>query len=112
MAISADALQVYRGLELLTGSPTAAERARLEHRMVGIVPLDEEFSVGRYMERAHAEMDAALDAGRVPIVVGGTGSICAPPWPTWTWRPPPQPALRARLEAKPPAGAACRAGRA
>ena len=47
--------------------------------MVGIVPLDEEFSAGRYMERAHAEVDAALDAGRTPIVVGGTGSTSGLP---------------------------------
>ena len=73
VAISADALQVYRGLEIITGAPSAAERERLEHRLVGFVPLNEEYSAGRYMEAAHAEIDAVLEAGRTPIVVGGTG---------------------------------------
>ena len=73
MAVSADALQVYRGLETLTGVATAQEQARLEHRLVGFVPVAETFSVGSYMPLAHAEIDAALAAGRRPIVVGGTG---------------------------------------
>ena len=73
MAISCDALQVYEGLETLTGAATAEEQARLEHRLVGFVPVTEDFSVGDYMPLAHAEVDAALAAGRTPIVVGGTG---------------------------------------
>ncbi len=62
-----------RGLETLTGAATAEERERLEHRLVGFVPIDRPFSVGDYMPLAHAEVDAALEAGRRPIVVGGTG---------------------------------------
>jgi tRNA dimethylallyltransferase len=73
VAISADALQVYEGLGTLTGVATAEERARLEHRLVGFVPVTQPFSVGDYMRLAHSEVDAALEAGRRPIVVGGTG---------------------------------------
>ncbi|HEX3609688.1 MAG TPA: isopentenyl transferase family protein [Solirubrobacterales bacterium] len=73
VAISCDALQVYEGLSVLTGVATAAEQAKLEHRLVGFVPITETFNVGNYMPLAHAEIDAALDAGRRPIVVGGTG---------------------------------------
>ena len=73
VAISCDALQVYRGLGVLTGVATAAERGRLEHRLVGFVPVTQPFSVGDYMRLAHREVDAALAAGRRPIVVGGTG---------------------------------------
>jgi tRNA dimethylallyltransferase len=73
VAISCDALQVYEGLEVLTGAATAEERAKLEHRLIAFVPLTEPFSVGDYMRLAHAEIDAALEAGRRPIVVGGTG---------------------------------------
>jgi tRNA dimethylallyltransferase len=73
IAISCDALQVYEGLEVLTGAASAAERAQLEHRLLGFVPVTEAFNVGRYMPLAHAEVDAALAAGRTPIVVGGTG---------------------------------------
>jgi tRNA dimethylallyltransferase len=73
VAISCDALQVYAGLEKLTGVATAEERGRLEHRLVGFVPVTEAFSVGDYMRHAHREVDEALERGRRPIVVGGTG---------------------------------------
>ncbi len=73
VAISCDALQVYEGLEALTGVATEAERDRLEHRLVGFVSVTQPFSVGDYMRLAHVEIDAALAAGRQPIVVGGTG---------------------------------------
>jgi tRNA dimethylallyltransferase len=73
VAISADALQVYEGLGVLTGAATAAEQELLEHRLIGFLPITEKFSVGDYMRLAHAEIDAALAGGRRPIVVGGTG---------------------------------------
>lgn len=73
VAISCDALQVYEGLSVLTGVASVEERARLEHRLVGFVPVTERFNVGDYMPLAHGEIDRALAAGRRPIVVGGTG---------------------------------------
>jgi tRNA dimethylallyltransferase len=73
VAISCDALQVYEGLGALTGVATAEQRERLEHRLIGFVPITQPFSVGDYMRLAHREIDAALAAGRRPIVVGGTG---------------------------------------
>lgn len=73
VAVSCDALQVYEGLETLTGVASAAEQAKLEHRLVSFVPVTRRFSVGDYMRLAHAEIDAALGAERRPIVVGGTG---------------------------------------
>jgi len=73
VAINCDALQVYEGLAVLTGAASAAERARLDHRLLEFVPVASDFSVGDYMPLAHAEVDAALAAGRTPIVVGGTG---------------------------------------
>lgn len=73
VAVSCDALQVYEGLEALTGVATAEEQRRLEHRLVSFVPVTQAFNVGDYMPLAHAEIDAALEAGRRPIVVGGTG---------------------------------------
>jgi tRNA dimethylallyltransferase len=73
VAVSADALQVYQGLETLTGAATSAERARLEHRLISFLPVQATFSVGQYAELAHAEIDQLLEAGRRPIVVGGTG---------------------------------------
>jgi tRNA dimethylallyltransferase len=73
VAISCDALQVYEGLGTLTGVATPAEREKLEHRLVEFVPVTRPFSVGDYMRLAHAEIDRALEEGRRPIVVGGTG---------------------------------------
>src|SRR5881409_3426661 len=73
VAVSCDALQVYRGLEVLTGAATEQERARLEHRLLGIADVTEEFSAGRFAELAHTEIDSLLALGRRPIVVGGTG---------------------------------------
>lgn len=73
VAISCDALQVYEGLETLTGVASPEEREKLEHRLVGFVPVTQPFSVGDYMRLAHEEIDRALETGRRPIVVGGTG---------------------------------------
>jgi tRNA dimethylallyltransferase len=98
VAVSADALQVYEGLGTLTGAATADERRRLEHRLVGFVALDEEFSAGRYMDLAHREIDEALDAGRAPIVVGGTGLYLRAALADLDLLPAPPPELRAALE--------------
>ena len=65
--VSCDALQVYRGLPILTNQPSGPVR------MVGIWPLDREASVGEYAPLAHAAIDEILTEGRTPIVVGGTG---------------------------------------
>lgn len=73
VAISADALQVYKGLEVLTGVASPAEQARVEHRLVSFVPVDARFSVAEHARLAHAEIDGLLAEGRTPIVVGGTG---------------------------------------
>ena len=100
LAISADALQVYRGLESLTGAATADERARLEHRLVSFLEVTETFSAGEFAARAHAEIDAALAGGRRPIVVGGTGLYLQAALTDLELRPPPEPSIRARIEAE------------
>jgi tRNA dimethylallyltransferase len=73
VAVSCDALQVYRGLEVLTGAATEEQRARLEHKLLGVADVTEEFSAGRFADLARAEIDSLLESGRRPIVVGGTG---------------------------------------
>ena len=100
IAVSADALQVYRGLETLTGAATADEQARLEHRLLSFVDPRETFSAGEFAERAHAEIDAALAAGRRPIVVGGTGLYLQAALTDLELRPPPDPAVRERIQAR------------
>jgi tRNA dimethylallyltransferase len=73
VAINCDALQVYEGLDVLTGAATAEEQAVLPHELLRIVPVTADFSIHEYMPLAHAAVDGALAAGKVPIVVGGTG---------------------------------------
>jgi tRNA dimethylallyltransferase len=99
-AVSADALQVYRGLEVLTGAADATEQAQLEHRMVSILPVSARFSVAEYAERAHAEIDAILAAGGTPIVVGGTGLYLRAALADLDLKPPPPPGVRERLMAE------------
>ena len=96
VAISADALQVYDGLQTLTGAATASERARLEHRLIGVVPVQETFSAGRFADLAHAEIDQALRDHMRPIVVGGTGLYLRAALTTLSLSPPPDQRLRER----------------
>ena len=98
--MSADALQVYAGLETLTGVASPAEQATLEHRLVSFLPLDASFSVGQYAELAHAEIDELLAAGRRPIVVGGTGLYLRAALAELDLRPPPPEGARERWTAE------------
>jgi tRNA dimethylallyltransferase len=96
VAVSADALQVYAGLETLTGTATAAERAALEHRLLSFLPVDATFSAGQYAELAHAEIDGLIDDGSLPIVVGGTGLYLRAALTELSLKPPPPEGIRER----------------
>jgi tRNA dimethylallyltransferase len=96
VAVSADALQVYQGLEVLTGTAGPRERAQLEHRLISFLPVDARFSAGQYAELAHAEIDALLDEGARPIVVGGTGLYLRAALTELSLRPPPAEGVRER----------------
>ena len=71
--INADSMQVYRDLHVLTARPDAADEARVPHRLFGVLPATEACSAGRWLEMATNEIDAAHEAGRLPVMVGGTG---------------------------------------
>lgn len=90
--VSADAMQAYRGLPLLTNQ--SAQPARL----VGIWPLDHEASVGEYARLAHAAIDEILAAGRTPIVVGGTGLYLRAALAELELPPAPAPGARERWQ--------------
>jgi tRNA dimethylallyltransferase len=96
VAVSADALQVYQGLELLTGVADSAQRASLEHRLISFLPVDAQFSAGQYAELAHAEVDDLLSRGQRPIVVGGTGLYLRAALTELSLRPPPPEGVRER----------------
>ena len=71
--INADSMQVYRELRVLTARPTDGDEARVPHRLFGALPVTEACSAGRWLGMARAEIEAARGAGRLPILVGGTG---------------------------------------
>jgi len=71
--INADSMQVYRDLRIITARPGIEDEARAPHRLYGHVDAAENYSVGRYVADAQAALDAARRAGRLPILVGGTG---------------------------------------
>jgi tRNA dimethylallyltransferase len=98
VALSCDAIQVYRGLETLSGAATPAERERLEHRLIGFVEPSGEFSAGRFAQLAHAEIDQLLSEGRRPIVVGGTGLYLRAALADLDLRPPVPSAIREEVE--------------
>ena len=100
LAVSADALQVYRGLELLSGATTREERHRLEHRLLSFVDPTETFSAGQFAALAHREIDEALERGRRPIVVGGTGLYLQAALTDLELRPPPDPGIRGRIQSE------------
>jgi tRNA dimethylallyltransferase len=100
VAVSADALQVYAGLETLTGVASSSERVALEHRLISFLPTDATFSVGQYSQLAHAEIDGLLAAGRRPIVVGGTGLYLRAALTDLDLRPPPAEGVRERWRAE------------
>ena len=71
--INADSMQIYAELRLLTARPSAAEEAQMPHRLYGHVAATENYSVGHWQKQAMAEVKAAHEDGRTPIIVGGTG---------------------------------------
>jgi len=106
--VGADAFQVYRGLDLLTAKPSGEALSRVPHHLVGSVPLEESFDVGRYREEALVAIAAIRGRGRLPIVAGGTGLYfrALPRGPADL--PAPSPELRAELNALPLAEALAR----
>jgi tRNA dimethylallyltransferase len=98
VAVNCDSIQVYRGLEILSGAATPEEQELLEHRLLGIVEAHEEFSAGRYAELAHREIDRLLRTGRRPIVVGGAGLYLRAALAELEMRPPVPALVRAEVE--------------
>lgn len=90
--ISADAMQVYRGLEILTNQSSRPAE------LVGIWDLDHEASVGEYEELAHSAIDRALAEGATPVVVGGTGLYLRAALVDLDLPPAPEPGVRERWE--------------
>ncbi len=98
VAVSADSIQVYDGLPILSGAATAEEQQRLEHRLIGFLPVTETYSAGAYAKRAHETIDELIAQQRRPIVVGGTGLYLRAALADLDLRPPVDPTIRANYE--------------
>jgi tRNA dimethylallyltransferase len=97
--VSADSRQVYRGLDIGTGKPSAEERAAVPHHLLDVVDPGERYHAARFRIDARAAIAAIHARGRLPVVVGGTGLYVRALLKGLTPAPPADPALRAELEA-------------
>jgi tRNA dimethylallyltransferase len=97
--VSADSRQVYRGMDIGTAKPSAAERAAAAHHLIDVVDPDEEFSLARCQDLATDAIAEIAARGRLPLLVGGSGQYLAALLEGWQIpRVAPQPELRAALE--------------
>jgi tRNA dimethylallyltransferase len=71
--VNADSMQVYRDLHVITARPSAEEEARVPHRLYGLVDAAMNYSTGQWLRDIAVVLDEVKAAGRVPILVGGTG---------------------------------------
>jgi len=71
--VSADSMQIYRGMDIGTAKPSLEQRKLVYHHMIDIAEPDQPYSVGDYLRDARAAIDGILASGGTPIVVGGTG---------------------------------------
>ena len=70
--VSMDSAQVYRGLDIGTAKPSAAERSRVPHHLIDVVDPDQSYSTGRWRTEAIRCVGEILSRGKVPLIVGGT----------------------------------------
>jgi tRNA dimethylallyltransferase len=71
--VSADSMQVYRGMDIGTAKPTREQRRLVYHHMIDIAEPDQPYSAGDYLRDARAAIDGIISSGGTPLVVGGTG---------------------------------------
>ena len=71
--VSADSMQIYRGMGIATAKPTPEEMAEVPHHLIGFWPPEKPFSVAQYAVLAREKIDDILRRGRVPVLCGGTG---------------------------------------
>lgn len=98
--VSGDALQVYRGLDIGTAKPSTAERTRIPHHLIDVLDPAERFSAGRFATMARAAIDGIAARGRPAILAGGSGLYLRALLEGIAPLPPPDAAVRARLETR------------
>ena len=101
--ISADSMQVYRGLDIGSAKPAAEDRARIPHHLIDVAEPTERFTVHDWLERAERAIADIRARGGVPIVVGGTHLYIKALLEGLFEGPEPDPDLRAEIESIPQA---------
>ncbi|MDO5559313.1 MAG: tRNA (adenosine(37)-N6)-dimethylallyltransferase MiaA [Oscillospiraceae bacterium] len=71
--ISADSMQIYKGMDIATAKPSVSEMKGIPHHLIGFLDNDAEFSVADYVELANEKIRDILSKGKLPVIVGGTG---------------------------------------
>jgi tRNA dimethylallyltransferase len=104
--VSADAVQIYRHLNIGSAKPTAAEQTAAKHHLIDVVDPDQRYSAARYVTDADEAIAQIRGRGRVPVVAGGAGLYIKALTYGLMPAPPADPAVRARLEAQEGAGGA------
>jgi tRNA dimethylallyltransferase len=99
--VSADSRLFYRGMDIGTAKPTPDERARVRHHLIDIAGPDETVGLAEFQDRAYAAIGDIHARRKLPLLVGGTGQYVRAVVEGWRIpRVPPDPALRAQLEAQ------------
>ncbi len=96
--VSADSMQVYRGMDIGTAKPSPAERAAMPHHLIDVVEVSERFDVARYVALANAAIADIQRRGKTPLIVGGTGLYLRALTEGLNESPDADPALRAELQ--------------
>ncbi len=96
--VSADSRQVYRGMDIGTGKPTLEERKAVTHHLLDLIEPGERYHAARFRLDAALAIEGILGAGRLPVVVGGTGLYVRALLRGLDPAPPADPTLRAQLE--------------
>ena len=99
--ISADSMQVYRGLDIGTAKPTAKEQARARHHLIDVVDVKERFDAAQFVRLAHKSVAEIQSRGHLPILCGGTGLYLKAFLEGLGEAPPSDQTLRAELETIP-----------
>ncbi|MEV7094578.1 tRNA (adenosine(37)-N6)-dimethylallyltransferase MiaA [Amycolatopsis sp. NPDC051045] len=97
--VNADAMQLYRGMDIGTAKATEAERGGVPHHLLDVLEVTETASVAVYQRDARAEIERLLAAGRVPVLAGGSGLYVQAVLDDLRF-PGTDPAVRARLDAE------------
>jgi tRNA dimethylallyltransferase len=100
VVVNADSMQVYRDLRIITARPSPEDEARAPHRLYGHVDAAENYSVGRWCQDIRLVLDEERAAGRLPILVGGTGLYFKALTQGLSAMPPTPPEIRAAVRAR------------